>query len=277
MTSQMDVLLFTGKRKPGSDTDLLFYKIHTSYPFCDRMLYLDTGIHFHEIKSAVFIKKKLYRSGIFISGCFRRIYCRLSHSASKFLGDHLTWRLLDHLLVISLNGTVTLTQMNHVSKFICHDLKLNMSRMTYKMLHIHRRITKSHLGFFLCGTETFFKICRGVSNSHSFAAASEGSLNNDRIPNCFRFFHSLFYRVDWIFTAGDDRNAGIRHRVFCRLLVSKACDHIGWRSDKCNVALLTKLRKTTVFGKETKSRVNRIGSCNDRCADDIFLAEIALG
>ena len=277
MTGQMNIFLFAGKRKSGSDTDLLFDKIHASHPLCDRMFHLDSGIHFHEIKSAIFIKKEFNRSGIFIPGCFCRFYCCLTHSGTKIIGNHLARRLLDHLLMISLDGAVTLSQMDHISKLICHDLKLDMSWMTHKMFHIHRGIAKSHLRFFLCSTETFFKICQSVSNSHSFAAASESSLDDDRIPDRFCFFHSLFYCVDWIFTAGNDRNTCICHRVFCRLFISKTCDHTGWRSDKSNITLLTKLCKTTVFGKETKSRMDCIGSCNDRRTDDIFHAEVALG
>ena len=152
-----------------------------------------------------------------------------------------------------------------------------MSWMTYKMLHIHGRISECHLCFLLCCAEAFFKVCRSIRNSHTFSAAAKSSLDDNRITDRFGFLHSFFYCVDWIFSARNDRNTGIRHCVFGSLFISKACDHAGRRSDKSDIALLTKLRKATVFGQETKSRMNRIRSCNDRCTDDIFHAEIALG
>ena len=189
------------------------------------MLHLNSGIHFHKIKSAFFIKKEFNRSGIFIPGCFCRFHRCLSHSGTKFIGDHLTWGFLDHLLMISLNGTITFPQVNYITEFICHDLKFNMSWMTYKMLHVHRRIAKSHLRFFLCGTETFFKICRCISNSHSLSASTKSSFDDDRITDRFGFLHSLFYCIDWIFATRNDRNPCICHCIFCRLLVSKTCDH----------------------------------------------------
>ena len=167
--------------------------------------------------------------------------------------------------------------MNHISKFICHDLKLNMSRMANKMLYIHGRISECHLCFLLGCAEAFFKVCRSIRNSHTFSAAAKSSLDDDRITDRFGFLHSLFYCKDWIFSARNDRNTCICHCILSSLFVSKTCDHTGRRSDKSNVALLTEFCKATIFGQETKSRMNRIRSCNDRCTDDIFHAEIALG
>ena len=167
--------------------------------------------------------------------------------------------------------------MNHISKLVRHDLKFNVSRMAHKMFYIHGRISKSHLRFFLRGAETFLKIRRCISHTHAFSATAKRGFNNNRISDRFRFFLPFFYCVDWIFATRNDRNAGICHGIFCRLFVSETCDHICRRSDKCDVALLTKFCKTAVFREKSKSRVNCIGACNNCCTDDVFHAEVTLG
>ena len=50
MSGQFNVFLCIGQLLSGCDTDLFLYKIYTGYPFRYRMLHLDPGIHFHEIK-----------------------------------------------------------------------------------------------------------------------------------------------------------------------------------------------------------------------------------
>ena len=179
--------------------------------------------------------------------------------------------------MISLDRAVTLAEMNDISKFVCHDLKLNMSRMTHKMFHIHCRISERHLRFLLCSTEAFFKILRRICNTHSFATTAKSRLDNDRITDRFRFLHSFFYCIDRIFSTRNDRDTGICHRIFGCLLISKTCNYAGRWSDKSNITLFTELGKTTVLRKKTKSRMNCIGSCNNCRTDDIFHAEIALG
>ena len=64
-----------------------------------------------------------------------------------------------------------------------------------------------------------------ISNSHSLAASTKSSFDDDRITDRFGFLHSLFYCIDWIFATRNDRNPCICHCIFCRLLVSKTCDH----------------------------------------------------
>ena len=44
--------------------------------------------------------------------------------------------------MVSLNGTVPLSQMHYISMLVCQNLKFNMTRMLNKMFDIHGIITK---------------------------------------------------------------------------------------------------------------------------------------
>ena len=67
------------------------------------MFYLDSGVHFHEIKFSGLIQKKFYGSCTFIACCLCCPYCCLTHFLSQIIRDCDTWRLFDHFLVTSLN------------------------------------------------------------------------------------------------------------------------------------------------------------------------------
>ena len=50
----------------GGNADLLLYKIARIHFLGDRVLHLDTRVHFHEVKTPVLIDQKFNRAGIFI-------------------------------------------------------------------------------------------------------------------------------------------------------------------------------------------------------------------
>ena len=85
MAGQMHLILRIRKLLSGCNPDLLLDQINSCYPFSDRMLYLDSGIHFHEIEIAVLLQQELDGSGVLIPGSFRSLYCRIAHSGSEFL------------------------------------------------------------------------------------------------------------------------------------------------------------------------------------------------
>ena len=62
--------------------------------------------------------------------------------------------------MISLDGAVTLSQMDHISEAVCKDLKLNMSRIYHEMFNIHGTVAKSDLRLFSGGCIGFRKFLR---------------------------------------------------------------------------------------------------------------------
>ena len=78
------------------------------------------------------IQQKFYGSGILITYSLRRADRRISHPLPQFFRNSSGRRFLQHLLVASLNGTVTFSQMYHIPKVISHNLKFNMFWIEYQ-------------------------------------------------------------------------------------------------------------------------------------------------
>src|SRR5699024_9465232 len=129
-------------------------------PLCYRMLHLDSCIHFHEPEASVLFQKKLDCSGIGIIRRLRRLYRCLSHFLTKLGSKGNRGGLLYHFLMISLDGAVSFSQMNHIAVLIRQNLKFNMARMLYKMFNVHGIVAESHLCLFLSSLETVFKLLR---------------------------------------------------------------------------------------------------------------------
>ena len=106
MTGQFYIFLRKGKPLTVCDPDLFLDQIDPCHPFCDRMLHLDSGIHFHKIKFSTLFQQKFNGSCIFVMRCLCRFYRCFAHSPAKLIRNHGTWGFFDHLLMISLHRTV---------------------------------------------------------------------------------------------------------------------------------------------------------------------------
>src|SRR5699024_7539475 len=138
--------------------------------------YLDPGVHLHKIEFLIFFQKELDGARVDVTRGLRRPHRSVAHLFAEFVGNGNAGRFLDHLLMVPLNGTVSLSQMDHVAETVGHDLKFNMSGMADKMFDVHGPVAESHLSLFLRGLKTFSEVFRGVGHTHSLAASAQSRL-----------------------------------------------------------------------------------------------------
>ena len=211
------------------------------------MFHLDPGIHLHKIKLPCLFQKELDGSSIFVAGCLCRFHSRLSHLLAKCFGDCRTWRLLDQLLVVSLDGAVTLAQMNDISIFIGKNLELDVFWMLYKMLQIHSSISKCCFCFFLCGIKCHFELFRSLSHTHAFSTTAKCCLDNHRIADLACYLCCGICLIEGLVTSRDYRNACLYHGTSRLRLVSQFLDHLRRWSDENDVTFRTKFCKFAVL------------------------------
>src|ERR1035437_2041348 len=87
----------------SSHKNLLPDKIDTVNELCNRMFYLDSCIHFHEIKILMLIEKKLYCTGSFIINRLCSQDSCFPHFISNDFINCRGGRFLNQLLVSTLN------------------------------------------------------------------------------------------------------------------------------------------------------------------------------
>ena len=239
MSRQLHILLGVGQFPPVGNTDLLFDEVNACDPLCYRMLHLDTGIHFHKIKTPCLFKQELDSSGVHVSRCFCRIYRRFPHFLTQCITHNGTRRFFNQFLMISLDRTVPLSQMDYMTVIVRKNLELNMLRMLHKMFQIHRIIAKSCHRFLLGCHKSIFQFILMISHTHAFATAAKGRLDNYRIPHFFCNGQCFFCMIQGFLASRDHRYPCRDHRISGIGFIAESADDICSWSDENNMTLLT--------------------------------------
>src|SRR5450432_1972920 len=119
-------IIFSADRFACRYFNLFFYQIKIYHFLRNTMFYLYAGIHFHEIKIAVLVYKKLNRSHTFIVNSRCSFYCGLTHPLSKFWCHKRRRRFFYQLLMTALYRTISFTKMAHPSILITCNLYFYM-------------------------------------------------------------------------------------------------------------------------------------------------------
>src|SRR5690606_860441 len=94
----------------------------------DRMLHLQTGVHFHEVKATVRFSNELDSASAYITYSLGGGHGRLAHLLAAFRGHAWRRRLFDDFLVAALDRATTLEQVHGIALAVSKDLDLDMAR-----------------------------------------------------------------------------------------------------------------------------------------------------
>src|SRR3989339_1277010 len=87
-------IVFSGDWNARSNFYLFFDQVEVDYLFSYRMLYLYTGIHFHEVEVAVFIYEEFYCTSSFLIYSHGSFNGGLAHFFTQLRGHERRWRFL---------------------------------------------------------------------------------------------------------------------------------------------------------------------------------------
>ena len=85
--------------------------------------------------------------------------------------------------MVSLDGTVPLSQVNHVAEAVRQNLKFNVPGMLDEMLDVHSSVPEGFLGLFLGRLEALLKFLFGIGCAHPFSAAAQRRFYDHRIAD----------------------------------------------------------------------------------------------
>ena len=117
-----------GQFLPCSGHDLGFNNVNAGDELGDRMFHLNPGVHFDEIKLAVFIQK-LKRPSATVAHFFASRHTTLANALNQFAGNARCWRFFNDFLVTTLHGAVTFAQINGVFVVVGQNLNFNVPRV----------------------------------------------------------------------------------------------------------------------------------------------------
>ena len=212
------------------------------------MLDLKSGVHLEEVEGAVRTQKKLAGPRTHIVDGARGTYRRRGHLLPRRRSQHRRRRLLEHLLVPSLNAAVALEEVDHLSVTVGQDLDLDVTRVLDELLDIDLVVSKGLAGLRLRGDQRVVEIGLRVHAPHSFAAATRCRLEHHRKSDVqsdpLRLVH-IAQRLD---RPGNHRNPGLGHELAGCGLAAHGVDGLGRRTNPDQASVDDRARKVGVLG-----------------------------
>lgn len=111
----------------------------------------------------------------------------------------------------SLHRAISLVQINVVAVSVTEDLKLDVSRLLNVFFDNDMLIIEALLGLSLCSVKLVEELLLIVNNTHAFASASQGGLDDHWEANLLRFFEQELRILVVTVIAGYNWNLGVSH------------------------------------------------------------------
>ena len=118
------------------DADLGLDQVHVGDHLGDRMLDLNTRVHFDEVERAVIVHKEFDGAGVGVADFLQRLDDLAAEFRAALGIESGRGRLLDELLVAALDAAFALAQMHHVAVAIAEHLKFDVARTLDELFEV---------------------------------------------------------------------------------------------------------------------------------------------
>src|SRR5439155_11436692 len=180
-SARRKVFLSEGEPLAAGDAQLPLDQINTGDELRDRMLDLDPRVHLEEVEVSVRIQQELARTGVHVACGLCGGNRRGTHSRAQLRGDRDAGCLLDHLLVSTLHGAFSFTEMEHGAVTVAEDLNLHVPRTLDVFLDVHRVVPKCIACLAASALECGHELAALPHHPHALPAPAGGRLEQYRI------------------------------------------------------------------------------------------------
>src|SRR4029079_605847 len=110
---------------------------------------------------------------------------RAAHLAAHFVGQRRRWRLLDQLLVATLNRALAFAEVNHAAVMVAEHLEFDVARRLDVLLDVDVADAEGRFGFALRRLHRVRQLPGGTHDAHAAATTPSRGLDDDGIANLF--------------------------------------------------------------------------------------------
>jgi hypothetical protein len=160
------------------------------------MLYLDTGVHLHEVEVVVLVHQELYGTYALIFDSFAGANGCISHLLADRLRDIWRWSFLYELLVTALYAAVAFAEVTCATGLIACYLYLYMVRLLDEFLDVDTIIAEGCSGLCTGSSVGAFDLAVLPDETHAFATSTGCSLDDDGIADFLAEAFSFLHGVD---------------------------------------------------------------------------------
>ena len=257
------------------DAQLLLHDIHARDRLGNSVFHLQAGIDFQEVEVTFVIQQEFNCASADVADRLAKSLGGQTDTLPQILVHRPRGRLLDQLLMPSLDGALALPQVNDVAMIIAQQLNLNVASPLHHALQIDLAVAEGRLRLPSGRGYGCRQFCPRSGRTDTHPPPTGSRLQHHRIAHLVgsnqqpRVVESLRRTLD-------DRNALIAGDPARRDLVSQYLQRLRPRPDKRQAGVSTGPGKSRRLGQESVARVN--GTCPrlQRNLDDVLAAEVTL-
>ncbi len=238
-TTSRDAVLGQAELSKGSassDLDLSGNDVDAGNFFGNGVLDLDSGVDLNEVVAVLLVDKELGGTGIAVVDGLGELDSVGENGVSGLDGEILGGRNFDHLLVATLDGAITLVQMNNVSVVITKKLDLNVLGLVKEALDKDGTVTEGRLGLGGGTLEVLLETLGLADDTHTTATTAVGGLDDDGESILVGEGLDLLEAFDGTLGTRDDRDVSSDSELSGRDLVAKGVNDIRRGADKLKEA-----------------------------------------
>src|SRR5512142_203486 len=255
--THFDVFLVIAQLPPASNAHLLGDYVHTGYELRDRVLDLQARVHLQEEEVAVLVHQELDRPCAGVIDCLGGRDRHVSHAPPELLVHERRRRLLDQLLMPSLERAIELAQVDDIAMRICQDLDLNVARIFEQLLQIDVPVAEGRFGFTARGRKQAWHLFQRAYLPHTLAPAPSGGFDEQWKPDLGSHAQELFVaECSRALGARHDRHTGRGDRLAGLHLVPHSGDGRRLGTDERDAGSRAFGREGFTLGEETVARMD---------------------
>src|SRR5690606_18792820 len=268
VTEDLHVFLLDRQLVAGGDAEHLLDDVDAGDHFGNRVLHLNTGVHFDEVETTVFIEE-LEGAGATVADLDAGIDAALEHFGAGLFIDLRGRSFLDHLLVATLQRAVAVIQVNGVALAVGQHLDFHVARIAEEFFQVDHRVAERGTGFGTGQLGRLDQVFFLVHHAHAAATTAACGLDDHRVAHFTGDAQGFFlvFRQRAVGT-GNHRYAGFDHGFLGRHLVAHQADGVSFRADEGETGLLHLFGEVGVLGEEAVTRVDTRGAGQLSCTDD---------
>ena len=243
----------------GSNAKLGLDNVNSGNLLGDGVLDLDTGVDLNEVGLHVGgIDQELDGTSILVVGTGGQIASVLVQLLAKVIRERPTGGHLNDLLMASLDGAITLVQMNDVAGTIAKDLDLNVTGTLNELLH--KDGTVAETGQSLTGgrLEEGLDVLHVADDAHALTTAAHGSLDDDGKAVLIHKGLDLLGRLECTVGTGNDGDAGLDGGLTGAGLVREGVEVVDGGADEGDAIVGAGLGELGRLGKESVSGMDGV-------------------
>jgi hypothetical protein len=250
----------SGSGSPCCDSQLPLDEIEPGDHLGDRMLDLQSGVHFHEEKLAVRGSDEFHRPRADVAHRFRGGDGGRADFPAALFAHSWGGGFLEHFLVAALHRAIPLEQVQHVAVRVAEHLHFDMPRPLEILLQQHTIVAEARLRLALCSFERRLEFRCATHDAHALAAAAGRCLDQNRKPDLARLAREVRRILAFAVIPGHHRNLRLRHQRLRARLVAHRRDRLRRRADEYDPRFRAGGGERLVLGEESVPGVNRLGA-----------------